>query len=207
MAADLYMILGLSSDAGAADIRRAYKKRSLETHPDRFAANTPEQRRATAAFQEVNNAYYVLSDPGRRRTYDADRSSQTASGGFSGWFGAGDNSHSSTTAEARASEQFANVFEEMMNDEAAQSDANSSSAARDGTGNLYSIAGGAAGAVLGFIVANVPGLFIGAAAGNRLGAVRDRKGKSVYEVFQEMPQAEKARILSELLRKVMQQVS
>jgi hypothetical protein len=42
----------------------------------------------------------------------------------------------------------------------------------------------------------------GAVAGNRLGAVRDTKGKSVYAVFQEMPQADKARLLSGLAAKV-----
>ena len=36
---------------------------------------------------------------------------------------------------------------------------------------------------MGFIVANMPGAVAGAVAGNRLGAVRDAKGKSVYEVF------------------------
>lgn len=44
-------------------------------------------------------------------------------------------------------------------------------------------------------------------AGNRLGAIRDTKGKPVYQVFQEMPHAEKARMLSELLAKVMAQLS
>ncbi len=44
--------------------------------------------------------------------------------------------------------------------------------------------GGASGGVLGFIVANVPGALAGAVAGNRLGAVRDARGKSVYAVFQ-----------------------
>ncbi len=39
--------------------------------------------------------------------------------------------------------------------------------------------------------------------GNRLGAIRDRRGKSVYEVFQEMPQSDKMRILSELAAKVL----
>ena len=37
---------------------------------------------------------------------------------------------------------------------------------------------------MGFIVANFPGALAGAVAGNRLGAVRDARGKSVYSVFQ-----------------------
>lgn len=55
---------------------------------------------------------------------------------------------------------------------------------------------------MGFIIANVPGLLAGAVAGNRLGSVRDAKGKSVYEVFRELPQGDKARLLSQLAAKV-----
>ena len=42
----------------------------------------------------------------------------------------------------------------------------------------------------------------GAVAGNRLGAIRDSRGKSVFAVFQELPQADKARLLSQLAQKV-----
>ena len=45
-------------------------------------------------------------------------------------------------------------------------------------------------------------LFRSAVAGNRLGSVRDAKGKSVYSVFQELPQQDKARLLSQLAAKV-----
>lgn len=70
------------------------------------------------------------------------------------------------------------------------------------TGRFWSIVGGASGGAIGFIVANLPGAVAGAVAGNRLGAVRDTKGKSVYEVFQELPQSEKAALLSNLAAKV-----
>lgn len=60
--------------------------------------------------------------------------------------------------------------------------------------SLWGIIGGLSGGALGFIVANVPGLVAGAVAGNRLGAVRDAKGKSVYEVFQELPQSDRAKV-------------
>ena len=49
---------------------------------------------------------------------------------------------------------------------------------------FWSVVGGLSGGALGFIVANVPGLVAGAVAGNRLGAIRDAKGKSVHAVFQ-----------------------
>lgn len=47
---------------------------------------------------------------------------------------------------------------------------------------------------IGFIVANVPGLVLGAFAGNRLGAIRDAKGKSVAAVFSELGATQKAEV-------------
>jgi hypothetical protein len=47
---------------------------------------------------------------------------------------------------------------------------------------------------IGFIVANVPGLVLGGFAGNRLGAVRDAKGKSVAAVFSELGGNQKAEV-------------
>lgn len=62
------------------------------------------------------------------------------------------------------------------------------------TKSFWGIVGGLSGGALGFIVGNVPGLLAGVVAGNRLGAVRDAKGKSVYEVFQELPQSDRAKV-------------
>jgi curved DNA-binding protein CbpA len=76
--------------------------------------------------------------------------------------------------------QFSDVFEEMMREEGM--------AEEDGTNQptkkFWGVVGGLSGGALGFIVANVPGMVAGAVAGNRLGAVRDAKGKSVFAVFQ-----------------------
>lgn len=63
--------------------------------------------------------------------------------------------------------------------------------------------GAVSGAGLGFIVANVPGLMVGAFAGNRLGAVRDAKGKSVAAVFSDLGGDQKAQILRALAMKVL----
>ena len=52
------------------------------------------------------------------------------------------------------------------------------------TGKFWSVVGGLSGGAMGFIIANFPGAIAGAVAGNRLGAVRDARGKSVYSVFQ-----------------------
>jgi phosphoserine phosphatase len=47
---------------------------------------------------------------------------------------------------------------------------------------------------LGFIVANLPGLMVGAYAGNRIGAIRDAKGKSVAAVFSQLGGTQKAEV-------------
>lgn len=75
-------------------------------------------------------------------------------------------------------DQFADVFEEMLREEGMAENGGTP------TGKFWSMLGGLSGGAMGFIVANFPGMVAGAVAGNRLGAVRDAKGKSVYSVFQ-----------------------
>jgi hypothetical protein len=96
-----------------------------------------------------------------------------------------------------SNEQFGSVFEEMLREEGM---AEGESATP--TGKFWSLVGGLSGGAMGFIMANFPGMVAGAVAGNRLGAVRDARGKSVYSVFKELPQADKARLLSDLAAKV-----
>lgn len=118
-------------------------------------------------------------------------------------FGFGTSSKNTGTKqgeEAQENAQFASVFEEMMREAGMAEDADGHQSRP--TGKFWSMLGGASGGAMGFIVANVPGAVAGAVAGNRLGAVRDAKGKSVYSVFKELPQADRARLLSELAAKV-----
>lgn len=61
---DYYIILGVSSSETSAGIREAFRKLAKQYHPDRGG---PE---ATQRFQEIAQAYEVLSDPEQRRTYD-----------------------------------------------------------------------------------------------------------------------------------------
>ena len=60
-----YDVLGISRDAGAADVRRAYRKRALATHPDKTNGESE-------AFLAVGEALRVLSDRGLREAYDAE---------------------------------------------------------------------------------------------------------------------------------------
>ena len=166
----------------------------------------------TRKFQQINDAYYTLSDPTRRRDYDSARSyhGSTASGskdsedsagqgggGFP-WsaFGFGANK-SAADKEHYSDEQFGSVFEEMLREEGLADGQEATP-----TGKFWSLVGGLSGGAMGFIVANFPGALAGAVAGNRLGAVRDARGKSVYSVFQSLPAADKSKLLSELAAKV-----
>ncbi|KAF5316034.1 hypothetical protein D9619_006352 [Psilocybe cf. subviscida] len=72
MASNLYQELGIPADAAHDQIRKAYKKRALQTHPDRLPPGATPQQKAEAdeKFRRVNNAYEVLSDSKKRREYD-----------------------------------------------------------------------------------------------------------------------------------------
>lgn len=70
-ARDLYGELGLERGASASEVKRAYRSLSLIYHPDKQRGSDHENRRkASERFVEIQNAYSVLSDPERKRTYD-----------------------------------------------------------------------------------------------------------------------------------------
>lgn len=66
--ATLYDLLGVSDDASDADIKRAYRRAAMKAHPDR---NMGSEASAHAWFQEIKEAYAILSDPAQRSVYDA----------------------------------------------------------------------------------------------------------------------------------------
>ena len=63
---DYYEILGVARDAGAEDIKRAYRKLARKYHPDVSKLSDAEAR-----FKDVGEAYEVLKDPEKRAAYDA----------------------------------------------------------------------------------------------------------------------------------------
>jgi curved DNA-binding protein CbpA len=62
VAIDLYAELGVSREASVVEIRRAYRRRAKHAHPD--AGGSPE------AFERLQLAHDILTDPEKRRTYD-----------------------------------------------------------------------------------------------------------------------------------------
>lgn len=66
---DYYALLGVGRDADEAEIKKAYRRVALESHPDRF----PDDEEAHERFRKASEAYEVLSDPGKRARYDATR--------------------------------------------------------------------------------------------------------------------------------------
>lgn len=66
--ATLYAKLGVSQDATVEEIKRAYRKAAMKWHPDR---NVGREDVARAAFQEIKDAYAILSDENQRSVYDA----------------------------------------------------------------------------------------------------------------------------------------
>ncbi|KAK3303418.1 DnaJ domain-containing protein [Chaetomium strumarium] len=81
---DPYEVLGLERTASPDQIKSAYRKAALKTHPDKVPEDKKDE--AKERFQQVAFAYAVLSDPARRKRYDETGSTSEAvvdSDGFS----------------------------------------------------------------------------------------------------------------------------
>nr|KAJ3423106.1 hypothetical protein HK105_003131 [Polyrhizophydium stewartii] len=128
---------------------------------------------ATQRFQEIANAYYALSDKQRRAEYDA---SLKDAGVY-------------PAESVNPFTIFGQVFDELLIPEVPNPT------------YFWQPVGSAAGALLGFIVLNIPGAVIGGYYGNRMGKIRDMKGRSVYEAFAQLSSERRKEILSALGKK------
>ncbi|MEL6952736.1 MAG: molecular chaperone DnaJ [Pseudomonadota bacterium] len=104
---DYYEVLGVERGAAADDIKRAYRRKAKELHPDRNA-DKPE---AEAQFKEVNEAYDVLKDADKKAAYDrfghAAFDGGMAGGARGGYGGQGQGDFASA---------FSDVFEDLFGD-------------------------------------------------------------------------------------------
>lgn len=95
MAKDLYEVLGVAKNATDDEIKKAFRRRARELHPDVNKAEDAEDQ-----FKELNEAYDVLSDANKRAQYDRFGTIPGAAGSgpqyvdfddiFGGGFGMGD---------------------------------------------------------------------------------------------------------------------
>ena len=77
---DYYKILGVDKNIPQKDVRAAYRKRAKQFHPDLH----PNDPKAKAKFQALNEAYEVISDPDKRAKYDQYGEQWKNVGGFGG---------------------------------------------------------------------------------------------------------------------------
>lgn len=83
--ADFYDILGITKGATAAEIKKAYRKKAIEFHPDK----NPGDETAEEKFKKAAEAYETLSDPQKKSRYDQLGHQAYTSGGAGGFGGGG----------------------------------------------------------------------------------------------------------------------
>lgn len=113
MRKDYYRILGVPEDADESTIKKAFRKLAKQYHPDTNNGNPEAEKK----FREINEAYSVLSDEGKRKEYDESR--KVGQNSF------GENEKQSTRKKSQTANPFAGFtaqnfkmdFGDMMFDE------------------------------------------------------------------------------------------
>ena len=95
---DYYEILGVSKTASDDELKKAFRKKAKQWHPD---ANPNNKQEAEAKFKEINEAYEVLSNPQKRQMYDQFGTADPQQAGFGagGPFGGGNGYYSYSSSD------------------------------------------------------------------------------------------------------------